>query len=58
MEINVILPCLNEELAVGPTIEAIRNIAPTARILVVDNGSSDRTAEIAAALGADGKSDP
>jgi glycosyltransferase involved in cell wall biosynthesis len=53
MEINVILPCLNEELAIGPTIEAIRDIAPTARILVVDNGSSDRTAEIAAALGVD-----
>ena len=49
----MILPCLNEELAIGPTIEAIREIAPTARILVVDNGSSDRTVEIAAALGAD-----
>lgn len=49
----MILPCLNEELAIGPTIEAIRKVAPTARILVVDNGSSDRTLEIATQSGAD-----
>jgi glycosyltransferase involved in cell wall biosynthesis len=53
MEINVILPCLNEERAIGPTIQAVKNIAPAARILVVDNGSSDRTVEIASSLGVD-----
>lgn len=49
----MILPCLNEELAIGPTIEAVRKVAPSARILVVDNGSSDRTLEVAASYGAD-----
>jgi glycosyltransferase involved in cell wall biosynthesis len=58
MEINVILPCLNEELSIGPTIESIRHVAPGARILVVDNGSSDQTIEIALALGAEVLQEP
>lgn len=50
MHINVIIPCLNEERSIRPTIEAIKKVAPAARVLVVDNGSIDRTVEICTSL--------
>jgi glycosyltransferase involved in cell wall biosynthesis len=55
-EITVVVPCLNEEEAVGRVVEqaleGIRRSGRTGEVLVVDNGSSDRSAEIAAAHGA------
>lgn len=51
--ISVILPCLNEEASVGQVIEAARKgagkLGLDCEIIVVDNGSTDRSAEIAAA---------
>lgn len=38
---------LNEEGAIAATLDAIRAGAPTAEIIVVDGGSSDRSVEIA-----------
>jgi len=56
VDISVVLPCLNEEEAVGSVVdEARRGLEASGRsgeIIVVDNGSSDRSAEIAAAHGA------
>jgi glycosyltransferase involved in cell wall biosynthesis len=56
VEISVVLPCLNEEQAVGAVIdEARRGIEASGRsgeVIVVDNGSTDRSAEVAAAHGA------
>jgi len=56
VDISVVLPCLNEEQAVGSVVdEARRGIEATGRsgeVIVVDNGSSDRSAEVAAAHGA------
>jgi glycosyltransferase involved in cell wall biosynthesis len=46
----VVIPCLNEESAIGSVIQGARRCLPT--IFVVDDGSQDRTAEIAAASGA------
>ena len=47
----VIIPALNEEQSIGRVLDAIpRELAPD--IVVVDNGSTDRTAEIAAQHGA------
>jgi len=47
----VIIPALDEEESIARVIEAIpRSLAPD--VIVVDNGSTDRTAEIAAAQGA------
>ena len=51
MKINVILPCLNEEQSIGQTIEAILKLDLDLKILVVDNGISDRTIEVASRYG-------
>lgn len=49
--VSVIIAALNEEDAIAGVINAVpRNVAD--EIVVVDNGSRDRTAEIAAAAGA------
>jgi glycosyltransferase involved in cell wall biosynthesis len=55
-EISVVIPCLNEEQAVGRVVdkafEGIRRSGRTGEVLVVDNGSTDASAEIATAHGA------
>jgi glycosyltransferase involved in cell wall biosynthesis len=48
--VDVVIPALNEESAIGKVIAAIP--AWIDRIVVVDNGSTDRTAEIARQAGA------
>src|SRR5438874_5181645 len=49
--VSVIIAALNEEEAIGKVINGVpRQIAD--EIIVVDNGSTDRTAEVAAAAGA------
>lgn len=49
-EVAVIIPALNEEAAIGRVIAAIPPWAD--EVIVVDNGSTDRTVEVAAAHGA------
>jgi glycosyltransferase involved in cell wall biosynthesis len=55
-QISVLIPCLNEEEAVGKVVdqafEGIRGSGRTGEVIVVDNGSTDASAEIAAAHGA------
>lgn len=51
MQIDVIIPALNEELSVGDVVRSIPR-PPVRSIYVVDNGSNDRTAEVARAAGA------
>lgn len=53
----LIIPTLNEEAAIGPTLDALRG-APLAQLIVVDNGSTDRTAEVARAHGAEVTAEP
>jgi glycosyltransferase involved in cell wall biosynthesis len=53
----LIIPALNEEAAIGPTLDALRG-APLAQLIVVDNGSTDRTAEVARAHGAEVVAEP
>lgn len=48
--VAVVIPALNEEMAIGRVISAIP--AWVDDVIVVDNGSSDRTREVAAAHGA------
>jgi glycosyltransferase involved in cell wall biosynthesis len=48
-DVYVIIPALNEEESLP---RVLADLPPVARVIVVDNGSSDRTAEVAAAAGA------
>jgi glycosyltransferase involved in cell wall biosynthesis len=50
--IAIIIPCLNEELTIGAVIDGFRGIAPSAEIVVIDNGSDDSTSALALAHGA------
>jgi hypothetical protein len=55
-QISVIVPCLNEEEAVGKVVdqslEGIRRAGRSGEVVVVDNGSTDASAAVAAAHGA------
>ena len=56
-KVSVVLPALNEEEAIGNVIdeipvEELESKGYQTEIIVVDNGSTDKTAEIAAAQGA------
>jgi glucosyl-3-phosphoglycerate synthase len=54
--VSVVLPALDEEPTVGEIVEGVRALADRTglvdEIVVVDSGSVDRTAEVAAAAGA------
>jgi glycosyltransferase involved in cell wall biosynthesis len=50
--ISVVVPAKNEAAVVGTVIARIRATLPDAEVLVVDDGSSDATAEIARNAGA------
>jgi len=50
--IAVLLPCYNEEAAIGRTIAGFRNALPGAAIYVYDNNSRDKTVEKAKKAGA------
>ena len=55
-QISVVVPCLNEEEAVGRVVdqarEGIERSGRSGEVIVVDNASTDRSAEVAAAHGA------
>ncbi|KQS99778.1 glycosyltransferase family 2 protein [Cellulomonas sp. Leaf395] len=48
----VIVPAWNEELTVGTVIQELHATVPEATVLVVNDGSTDRTTEVARAAGA------
>ena len=56
MDFSFVFPCLNEEETVGQCINALKdslkNDSVEYEIIVADNGSSDKSAEIAGSLGA------
>lgn len=51
-KIAVLLPCYNEEKAIGKVIQDFQKYLPEAKIYVYDNNSSDQTAKIASQCGA------
>ena len=61
-QISVVIPCLNEEEAVGRVVEqaldGIRRSGRPGEVIVVDNASTDRSAEVASAHGARVVSEP
>ncbi len=52
MQYSVIVPALNEEQGIASVIRRLQRLSPSPEIIVVDDGSSDRTAEIALTEGA------
>jgi hypothetical protein len=52
LRVAVLIPCLDEEVTIAKVVRDFRAALPDARVYVYDNGSNDRTAELAAAAGA------
>ena len=56
VEASVIIPCLNESRTLGSCIEkafrAMREVGATGEVVVIDNGSTDNSREIATKAGA------
>jgi hypothetical protein len=56
VEVSAVMPCLNEERTLGTCIEkamaSFREMGVVGEVVVADNGSVDRSREIACALGA------
>ena len=52
-DIVVIIPTLDEELGVEPTINEMKEVLSDSRFIVIDGGSKDRTIEVAKDLGVD-----
>ena len=51
-DISIIIPAHNEAETIGDIIQRIRRVNPDWEILVVDDGSSDKTAEVSVGAGA------
>jgi glycosyltransferase involved in cell wall biosynthesis len=49
--ITLLIPAYNEENGIGPVLEAVKKLGLPGEILVVDDGSTDRTFEVARASG-------
>src|SRR5262252_3156652 len=56
MDVSAVMPCLNEERTIAACVQkaqaSIAALGMQGEVVVVDNGSTDRSAEIARALGA------
>lgn len=53
MNVTAIIPAYNEELTIASVINCLRDVDRIQKIIVVSDGSTDRTAEIARECGAD-----
>lgn len=52
LRVAVLIPCYNEEVAIGQVVSGFRAALPQAAIYVYDNNSRDRTSEVARDHGA------
>lgn len=52
MQISLVLPAKNEAEGLRRTLLGVRELLPGAQLIVVDDGSTDETAQVALALGA------
>ncbi|MBA3051993.1 glycosyltransferase [bacterium] len=47
MDVSVIVPAYNEEATIGEVLDKLKNLPASWELLVIDDGSADKTAEIA-----------
>src|SRR5258707_9269478 len=52
LRVTVVVPCHNEAATIARVVRDFRGALPGAQLLVVDNASTDRTAEMARQAGA------
>jgi glycosyltransferase involved in cell wall biosynthesis len=56
VDVSFVIPCLNEDEAIAAVVrdsfEALDELGVKGEVIVVDNGSGDRSAELATAAGA------
>ncbi len=57
-KVSIIIPAYNEAENIGTLVEELRNAYPESEILVVDDGSTDATADVALGAGANVYSHP
>src|SRR5712691_12443056 len=57
LRVAVLVPCYNEEAAVGTVVADFRKALPSATIFVYDNNSKDRTIAVAREAGAEVRSE-
>lgn len=59
LEVNVavLVPCFNEAVTIGAVVQAFRSCLPAATVYVYDNNSVDETGIVAAAAGAEVRSE-
>lgn len=53
MNINVLIPAFNEEKNIGRVVSALKKLSIIERVIVIDDGSIDKTAEVARKSGAE-----
>lgn len=52
MSLSIVIPAKNESASIGAVVAAAKEAHPEAEIIVVDDGSSDATGEVASSAGA------
>jgi len=53
LNINVLIPAFNEEKNIGRVVSALKKLSIIERVIVIDDGSIDKTAEVARKSGAE-----